>query len=440
MASASTMKAETDRTHEPALRSWVRGAETHAGFPIQNLPLGVFIPPAGEPRGGIAISDYILDLRLLDHAGLLDGAAKAACAAGVGPTLNALLALGAEPRIALRAAVFALLAEEAQERPELLHAAADCSMCLPTQIGDYTDFYAGIHHATNVGKLFRHDNPLLANYKWVPIGYHGRASTITASGGEVCRPSGQRKRPDDAVPSFGPARNLDFELEMGIWVGSGNAKGTQIPIERAHRHIGGYCLVNDWSARDVQSWEYQPLGPFLSKSFHTTVCCWIVTPEALVPFRAPQPDREDGDPRPLPHLLDRVDQQIGAVSVGLDVLALTAAMRERGMPPHPLSHSSALDLYWTPRQLVAHHASNGCNLRPGDLLGTGTISSSTPDGYGSLLEITAGGRNAITLPSGEERLFLEDGDEIILRARAHRPGFVSIGFGECRGTIRLVAP
>jgi fumarylacetoacetase len=424
-----------DHTHDPGLRSWVASADGHPDFPIQNLPLGVFSPLAGAPRGGVAIGDMILDLRALHDAGLLDDEAQAACHACTGPTLNPLLALGAGLRRALRDAVSTLLAEGSDERPTLLHRAAECILYMPAHVGDYTDLYAGLHHATNVGKLFRPDSPLLPNYKWVPIGYHGRASSVRPSGGEIRRPNGQRKRADEAEPSFGPSGRLDYELELGIWIGPGNALGAPVPIGQAHEHIAGYCLLNDWSARDLQAWEYQPLGPFLSKSFHTTISPWIVTPEALAPFRAAQPGRPEGDPRPLPYLLDEADQQGGALDLELEVLLLTPGLRERGMAPHRLSLGSALNLYWTPAQMLAHHASNGCNLNPGDLLGTGTISSPTPDGFGSLLEITQGGRERIELPSGETRGFLEDWDEVILRARARREGCAPIGFGECRGTL-----
>ena len=424
-----------DHTHDPGLRSWVPSADGHPDFPIQNLPLGVFGPLAGAPRGGVAIGERILDLRALHDAGLLDDEAQAACHACTGPTLNPFLALGAGPRRALRDAVSALLAEGSDERPALLHRAADCLLYMPAHVGDYTDFYAGIHHATNVGRLFRPDDPLLPNYKWVPIGYHGRASSVRPSGAGVRRPNGQRKPGAETVPSFGPSERLDYELELGIWVGPGNALGTPVPIGEAAGHIAGYCLLNDWSARDIQAWEYQPLGPFLAKSFQTTISPWIVTPEALAPFRVPQPARPEGDPAPLPHLLDEADRQAGALDLELEVLLLTSGMRERGMAPHRLSLSNALHLYWTPAQLLAHHASNGCNLNPGDLLGTGTISAPTPDGYGSLLEITRGGKEPIALPSGESRRFLEDGDEVILRARARRDGCAPIGFGECRAKV-----
>ena len=426
--------ATLDHTHDPSLQSWVTSANGHADFPIQNLPFGVFSPLAGAPRGGIAIGGCILDLRTVHDAELLDDEAQAAVHACIGPSLNGFLALGAGPRRALRDAVSALLQEGSDERPFLLHRASDCLMYMPVHVGDYTDFYAGIHHATAVGRQFRPDSPLLANYKWMPIGYHGRASSLTVSG-DVRRPNGQRKRGSDTEPSFGPSRNLDYELELGAWIGPGNAPGAAIPIGAAAEHIAGYCLLNDWSARDIQGWEYQPLGPVLGKSFCTTISAWIVTPEALAPFRAAQPPRPPGDPAPLPYLLDAADQAAGALDLELEVLLCTPAMKKQGLGPHRLSVGSSMDLYWTPAQLVAHHASNGCNLNPGDLLGSGTISSPHPEGSGSLLEISQGGRAPITLPSGEVRRFLEDGDEVVMRARARRDGAASIGFGDCRGVV-----
>ena len=428
-----------DHTHDPSLQSWVVSANGHADFPIQNLPLGVFSPLAGAPRGGIAIGDEILDLRALHEAQLLDDEAQAACDLCVGPTLNGFLALGVAPRQALRDAISALLQEGSDERPHLLHRAADCIMYLPAAIGDFTDFFAGIHHARTTGTMLRPENPLLPNYKHVPVGYHGRSSSVTTSG-EIRRPNGQRKPAKDDAPTFGPSRNLDYEVELGIWVGTGNALGTPIDIADAAGHIAGYCLLNDWSARDIQAWEAQPLGPFLAKSFHTTISPWIVTPEALAPFRIPQPQRPDGDPAPLPYLLDTDDQSFGALAVELDVLLTTPLMKKQGLAPHTLSLGHTSDLYWTPAQLLTHQASNGCNLRSGDLLGSGTVSS--PDGPGSLLEISAGGRSPITLPSGEVRRFLEDGDEICFRARARRQGAATIGFGDCRGTVlpALTAP
>jgi fumarylacetoacetase len=338
----------------------------------------------------------------------------------------------------LRARLAELLGEDSAERAKvepLLHRAADCTMRLPALIGDYTDFYVGIHHATNVGRLFRPDNPLLPNYKWVPIGYHGRASTVVPSGVPVRRPSGQRKRPDEAAPSFGPCRNLDYELELGVWIGPGNEQGTPVPIGRAGEHVAGCCLLNDWSARDVQAWEYQPLGPFLAKSFATTVSPWIVTPEALAPFRTAQPARPEGDPAPLGYLLDEADQREGALEIELEVLIATERMRAAGHPPRRLALSGTRHMYWTVAQMIAHHTCNGCGLRPGDLLGSGTISAPTRDGYGSLLETTQGGKAPVALPGGESRSFLEDGDEILLRARARREGAAPIGFGECRAVV-----
>jgi fumarylacetoacetase len=425
-----------DETHDPRLRSWVEDANGHADFPIQNLPLGVFRPREAGPQTGIAIGDHILSIPALVSTGLLEGdALVAGRTAAQGSTLNPLLELGAPYRKALRAAVSRLLAEGSAQRPELLHPAADCEMLLPAQVGDYTDFYAGIHHALNVGRLFRPDHPLLPNYKWVPIGYHGRSSSLRPSGAPVRRPKGQRKLPDEPSPTFGPAHNLDFELELGIWIGPGNRLGEPIAIDTAERSIAGYCLLNDWSARDLQSWEYQPLGPFLAKSFHTTVSSWIITPEALAPFRQPQPPRSADDPQPLPYLLSESDQRRGALNVALEVLLRTDAMRQAGLGPQRITASHAENLYWTPAQLVAHHTSNGCNLRAGDLLGTGTISSAEPTGYGSLLEITRSGREPLTLASGEQRRFLNDGDEVTLRAHASREGFVSIGFGACRAIV-----
>jgi fumarylacetoacetase len=428
----------TDATHDPSRRSWVASAEGHPDFPIQNLPFGVFSPPGGTPRGGVAIGDMILDLKALLTTGLLGGEARKAAEAASGPILNPLLALGAGPRRALRAQLSELLSAGSPEQgtvEPLLHQAAACTMHLPASISDYSDFYVGIHHATNVGKLFRPDNPLLPNYKWVPIGYHGRASTIVPSGVPVRRPNGQRKRPDEAEPSFGPCRNLDYELELGVWIGPGNEQGAPIPIGEATRHVAGYCLLNDWSARDIQAWEYQPLGPFLSKSFASTISAWIVTPEALEPFRTAQPARPEGDPAPIDYLLDGADQREGALDIELEVLLLTERMQAAGDAPYRLSLSSTRHLYWTVAQMVAHHTSNGCSLNSGDLLGSGTISAPTADGFGSLLETTRGGKEPMQLPNGEARTFLEDGDEVLLRARATAEGAVSIGFGECRAVV-----
>lgn len=421
-----------DETHDPALECWVPGADGHASFPVQNLPLGVFGPGEGEPRIAVAIGDHVLDLRGVSD--LLPALPEEVLR---DTSLNALLALPATLRVALRRGLSRLLTDPAQRsRVEpALHRQDAVRMHLPARIGDYTDFYVGIHHATNIGKLFRPDNPLLPNYKHVPIGYHGRASSVRVSGEDVVRPHGQRMPPGATAPVFGPSVRLDYELEMGVWIGEGNALGTTIPIADAPRHIAGFCLLNDWSARDVQAWEYQPLGPFLAKNFHSTISPWVVTAEAMAPFRVAQPPRAEGDPKPMPYLLDEHDQANGALAVELTVALSSAAMRAQGLAPVQLSKGPASNMYWTVAQMVTHHASNGCNLSAGDLLGTGTISGPERGSFGSLMELTRGGAEPITLPSGEHRAFLEDGDEIAFEAHASAPGFVSIGFGECRATI-----
>ena len=423
-----------DHTHDPAARSWVESAAGHADFPVQNLPFGMFSPIGGPPRAGVAIGSLVLDLAGVAAAGLVPAAFAEILSA---TTLNALLTFSGADRLALRHRIFALLTDPANRAAvlPLLHPTQDCTMHLPAAIGDYTDFYVGIHHANTVGALFRPDNPLLPNYKYVPIGYHGRASSIRPSGVPLVRPSGQRKSPAAETPIVGPSARLDYELELGVWIGAGNALGDPIPIAEAGRHIAGYCLLNDWSARDFQAWEYQPLGPFLAKNIQSTISPWIVTAEAMAPFRIAQPARPDGDPAPLPYLHDTSDQAAGALAITLSAHISSARMRDEGHAPHRLSEGPASNMYWTMAQMVAHHASNGCNLNPGDLLGTGTISAPTSDGYGSLLEITRGGETAITLPSGESRTFVEDGDEILFTATAHAEGFVSIGFGECRAIV-----
>ena len=395
-----------DETHDTARRSWAPGADG-GDFPLQNLPLGVFSPRDGVARPGIAIGNAVLDL---PAAGLLAPM----------PALNAFLAEGAGARRDLRLAAWRLLERSAPPRPELLHPLDQCVLHLPCAVGDYTDFYAGIHHATNAGRMFRPEQPLMPNYKHVPIAYHGRASSVRASSAPVRRPKGQRKPAKEAEPSFGPSRNLDYELELGVWIGRGNKPGEPIPVGEAADHIAGFCLLNDWSARDIQGWEYQPLGPFLAKNFCTTISPWIITPEALAPYRCPAMPRPDGDPAPMGYLSDPADQAAG----GLDV-ALAAALNG-----HTLSHGTARDLYWTPAQMVAHHTSGGCDLRPGDLFGSGTISGASPDALGSLLEITEGGRRPVRLPDGTERRFLEDGDEVALAAR-----FGACGFGPCIGRV-----
>ncbi|MBK4999088.1 fumarylacetoacetase [Pseudomonas sp. S31] len=424
--------------HTANARSWVEHANGHSDFPLQNLPLGIFSRPGEAPRCGVAIGDAILDLEAVLAAGLFEGPARSAVEATRGGALNAFFALGREARVALRERLQVLLGEHSEHQDALapaLHRASDCQMHLPAKVGDYTDFYVGIQHATNVGKLFRPDNPLLPNYKYVPIGYHGRASTLRPSGTDVRRPKGQTLPAGHSVPTFGPCARLDYELELGIWIGQGNAMGQAIDIAAADQHLAGLCLLNDWSARDIQAWEYQPLGPFLSKSFITTLSPWVVTAEALAPFRCAQPARPQGDPQPLEYLLDAKDQAQGAFDIELEVLLLTQRMREQGLPAHRLALSNTLNMYWTVAQLIAHHSVNGCQLQPGDLFGSGTLSGPDAGSYGSLLEVTEGGKHPVELASGEVRKFLEDGDEVILRARCKRDGVASIGFGECRGTV-----
>ncbi|MBP5953129.1 MAG: fumarylacetoacetase [Pseudomonas sp.] len=429
-------------TQNSITRSWVASANGHADFPLQNLPLGVFSISGSEPRSGVAIGDHIFDLQVALEAGLFDGAARSAVEATRGGQLNAFFDLGREARVALRERLLELFSETSTQRGDieaqgakLLPLAADCQMHLPARISDYTDFYVGIEHAQNVGKLFRPDNPLLPNYKHVPIGYHGRASTVRASGTDVRRPKGQTLPAGATEPTFGPCARLDYELELGIWIGQGNEMGDSIAIGDAAEHIAGFCLLNDWSARDIQAWEYQPLGPFLSKSFITSVSPWVVTAEALEPFRTAQPARPQGDPQPLPYLFDKRDQDGGAFDIELEVLLLTETMREQNLPAHRLTLSNTRYMYWTVAQMVAHHSVNGCQLQAGDLFGSGTLSGPENGQFGSLLEITEGGKKPIELASGEVRKFLEDGDEIILRARCARDGFASIGFGECRGKV-----
>ncbi len=427
-----------DPTLDPTRTSWVASANGHAEFPIQNLPLGVFAPAGGGPRGGIAIGDSIFDIGAAVGCGLFAGAALAAAQEASGRSLNALLDAGSAARRALRRAVSDLLATGGAGRAyaaRILHDAAACTAHMPVQVGNFTDFFAGIEHVITAGRITRPDNPVLPNYRYVPVAYHSRASSVRLSGSPLKRPNGQRKRPDEAAPSFGPCRNLDYEIELGIWIGPGNPVGEPIPIAQAPHHIAGFSLLNDWSARDIQSWESQPLGPFLGKSFSSFVSPWIVTPEALAPFRRAQPPRPDGDPAPLPHLLDGDDQAHGGLDIDFEVYIHSARMRAEGTPPHRLSTVNASVLYWTVAQMVTHHTSNGCNLMPGDLLGTGTVSGPDVGTEGCLLEMSRGGQKAIDLGNGETRHYLVDGDDIVFRAHCRRPGMVSIGFGECRGRI-----
>lgn len=431
-----------DATHDPKLKSWVTSANA-AGhdFPIQNLPLGRFRrrPAEGEspeaPRCGVAIGDQVLDLRLasetcpwpsdFDH--LLRPLAEGDVAA--------FMRLGRKAWKRVREALSQALAEHSEQGPFLemcLVPRSDVQMLMPCRIGDYTDFFTGIHHARAVGALFRPDNPLMPNYQWVPIAYHGRASSV-GLGGPVKRPLGQTRGSGD-TPHYGPSQRLDYELELGLWVGADNPLGTPVAMDKAEDRLFGVSLLNDWSARDIQAWEYQPLGPFLAKSFATSVSPWLVSLEALAPFRRPF-TRAAGDPQPLPHLDSELNRAAGAFDITLEVWLQTAKMRAAKQAPVRLSHSNALDAYWTFAQLVAHHTSNGCNLQVGDLLGTGTLSGPGAGQGGSLLELSQGGKAPLQLPGGETRSFLEDGDTVALRAFCDAPGAVRIGFGQLAGTV-----
>lgn len=433
------MSTAVNRTHSPEDQSWVRSAVGHADFPLQNLPLGVFSVADGARRLGTVIGDRVLDLSQAVDDGLFREEGEDLRRALMSQWLNEIFSLPGDRRMALRQRLWTLLVESATERSRvegLLHPLGDCAVHMPANVGDYTDFFAGIQHAKNAGKLFRPDTPLLPNYKHVPVGYHGRSSSLRVSGVDVLRPRGQIVSAGTGAPAFQPTRKLDYELELGIWMAEGNELGAVISIDDAWQHIAGFCLLNDWSARDIQAWEYQPLGPFLAKNFITSVSPWVVTREAIEPFRCSHAARE-ADAPPLQGYLDSAeDRRSGALSLQLTVAIRTARMQERGREPHVLGRVSSTHLYWTVAQLIAHHTSNGCNLRPGDLLGSGTISGTDPSAYGSLLEITRGGLDSVELPDGESRTFLEDGDEVCLRAHAVAPSFVSIGFGECRATIR----
>ncbi len=430
-----------DHSHNPALQSWVASANApDTDFPVQNLPYGRFRRAgSNQPwRIGVAIGNQALDLKLAAERGAWSPEVRRLLAPLAEGDLNAFMALGAAPRRALRLALSQALVAGGQQAAlaPCLVAQAGLELGLPCRIGDYTDFYIGIHHATAVGQLFRPDNPLLPNYKWVPIGYHGRASSVVASGTPVRRPRGQMAPAAGAsAPGFGPSQRLDLELELGFFIGAGNALGEPIAIDQADERVFGVTLFNDWSARDLQAWEYQPLGPFLAKSFASTVSPWLVTLEALAPFRAPF-TRPDGDPQPLPYLDGAANRAQGALDIDLEVRLQTAAMREAGLPAVTLSRSNAARAaYWTPAQLVAHHSVNGCNLQPGDLLGSGTLSGPTRAEAGSLLELSAGGKAPITLPNGEQRTFLQDGDTLVLAGHCERPGARRIGFGLCSGTV-----
>ena len=435
--------SDIDETHQASLRSWVSSANADQEFPIQNLPIG-FGGRSGTRAGPlVAIGDQVLQLSEVRARGFLDAELSALIDACVGDgSLNPILAEGRPALQRLRAQISRLLRGDTSEgqrasaaSDDLLASRADARLAVPMHVGDYTDFYASIHHATNVGSMFRPDNALLPNYKWVPIGYHGRASSLVPSGTPVRRPSGQSRDEQAGPPQVGPSRWLDYELEVGAVIASGNALGQPIALGDAESHIAGLCLVNDWSARDIQSWEYQPLGPFLSKSFATTVSPWLVTMEALAPFRVPAFIRAEGDPSPLAYLHGERNERQGGVEITLEVRLTSSRMRDEGHAAVRVSRGSFASMYWTLAQLLAHHTSGGCNMRPGDLLASGTVSGETPESRGCLLERTWRGTEPLTLPTGEARRFLEDGDEVTMRGWCEREGFRSIGFGECRGRI-----
>lgn len=431
-----------DETHNADRTSWVLSANApDSDFPIQNLPFGVFHRRGStHARVGVAIGDMVLDIvdaaerapaEFVGNAEAIDACDSA--------SLNALMALGRRPLAVLRATLANALDASNRVAAAELHGALvpmrDVEMLLPAQIGDYTDFYASVYHATNIGTMLRPDNPLLPNYKYVPIGYHGRASSIVPSDTPVTRPVGQRKGPTDAEPSVGPSRSMDYECEVGVFVGSGNSLGTTIPLAEAEQHMFGLCLVNDWSARDVQGWEYQPLGPFLAKNFATTLSPWVVTLDALEPFRAPVFTRPEGDPAPLAYLSTPENEAAGGVSITLEVRLQTASMRASGTAPVAVSRTSFTHMYWTLAQLVTHHAMGGCNLRSGDLLASGTVSGPTKGERGCLMELTWRGAEPLTLPGGETRTFLEDGDLVELAGWCEAPGQRRIGFGTARGVV-----
>ena len=426
--------ASLNETHDPSLQSWVESANAASGFPIQNLPFASFRRAGSrEPfRLGVAIGDQVLDLSIARKH--LRGDWGEALAA---PTLNPLMALGPDAASMLRSALSRALGKGsglAEALKAALVPATGVEFAVPATIGDYTDFYTSIHHATNIGRLFRPDNPLLPNYKWIPIGYHGRASTINVSGRDFHRPRGQMLPPNAQQPVFGPSKRLDYELEMGVYVGAGNAQGQPIPIDEAERHVFGISLLNDWSARDIQAWEYQPLGPFLSKSFATTISPWVVTLDALAPFRSAwERPAEDGDP--LPYLVGKTTRAEGALDIRLETLLESQRMADAREAPHRLSLTSYRYAYWTVSQMVAHHTVNGCMLQPGDLLGTGTLSGPREGELGSLAEITQGGKKTLTLPNGETRTFLEDHDRITLRGWCEKPGAARISFGEVSARV-----
>lgn len=432
--------SSVNETHDPSLKSWVESANIPGcDFPIQNLPFAQFKRAGSDEnfRGGVAIGNQVIDLARLTALSVFSGKANKAASAGAQSSLNALMAMGRETWSELRLSLsrgLRLDSAEKQQIEQCMVSQNEVEYSLPCVIGDYTDFYTSIHHATSVGKLFRPDNPLLPNYKWVPIGYHGRASSIDVSGQTFHRPIGQLKLPDENKPFLSATKRLDHELEIGIFIGAGNKLGEPIDIELAENHVFGFCLFNDWSARDIQAWEYQPLGPFLGKSFASTISPWIVTLEALAPYRAPF-TRPAEDPQPLVYLTSDSNSASGGIDIKLQVLIQTEKMRNDGLPPEKIADSNFIYSYWTVAQMVTHHTVNGCNLRPGDLLGSGTQSGPLPEQAGSLLELSKGGKQTITLGNGESRTFIEDGDSLIIRGYCQNDSAARIGFGEVSSTV-----
>ena len=431
-----------NETHDQSLKSWVKSANEEGGdFPIQNLPYSSFRKANSDEefRVGVAIGDKILDLVLAGKTNLFDGLAMQAITACSEKGLNGLMALQKGHWGALRSQLSKILSDQASDNyieklTPCLFNQNEAEYSIPCKIGDYTDFYTSVYHATTVGSLFRPDNPLLPNYKWVPIGYHGRASSIVASGMDFIRPCGQIKKPDESSPIFGPAQRLDYELELGVFIGTGNNLGEPINIDDAEDHVFGICLLNDWSARDFQAWEYQPLGPFLSKNFFSSLSPWVVTLEALAPFRA-QWSRDENDPQPLEYLDSESIRTSGAIDISLEVFLESDKHRETEQQATKLSSTNYSHSYWTISQMVTHHTVNGCNLQPGDLLGSGTQSGPTLQEAGSMLELSLGGKEKIILDTGEERTFLEDGDKVIFNGWCEKQGFRRIGFGEVSGTV-----
>ena len=427
-------------THDPQLTSWVSSAnDGNSDFPIQNLPHGIFRRAGSQEawRGGVAIGDQVVDMAAAVAAGVFTGDALPVARAAAEPTLNHLMRLGPKPLSILRSALSKALQTGAEQEAALktcLVAQSAAEYTVPARIGDYTDFYTSVHHATNIGRLFRPDNPLMPNYKWIPIGYHGRASSVIVSGQDFHRPRGQVKAPDAEAPVVKPSARMDIELELAVFIGQGNDLGDAVDIDAAEEHIFGLALFNDWSARDIQPWEYQPLGPFLAKNFASTVAPWVVTMEALAPYRVPF-TRPAADPQPLPYLASPAHSAAGGFDIQLEALIETHQMRQDQSAPVRLALTNYRHAYWSAAQMVAHHTVNGCNLQPGDLLGTGTLSGPTLDAACALIELTTGGKNPIKLPNGESRTWVEDGDAITLRGWCEKPGAARIGFGECTARV-----